>query len=172
MAPVGVSNATVAKPADGSFKHYDESKIQPSSNRPVNSISKGWGCERSAGFLGSITRRSLAGWSKLPKHSQQAHHRPKSAPSSIKKISMLALASGGLHLWQGPRLCLWKKDDQNGSGPLAADQTPDDDGLWHGHAEGLREFHSTRQALRGKDLHHTNRITQLPTEALSSKAPS
>ena len=30
-----------------------------------------------------------------------------------KKISMLALASGGLHLWQGPRLCLWKKDDQN-----------------------------------------------------------
>jgi hypothetical protein len=30
-----------------------------------------------------------------------------------KKIPMLALASGGLQLWQGPRLCLWKKDDQN-----------------------------------------------------------
>ena len=30
-----------------------------------------------------------------------------------KKISLLALASGGLHLWQDPRLCLWKKDDQN-----------------------------------------------------------
>ena len=29
MAPVGVSNATVAKPADGSFKQYDEAKIQP-----------------------------------------------------------------------------------------------------------------------------------------------
>ena len=29
-----------------------------------------------------------------------------------KKISMLALASGGLHLWQDPRLCLRKKDDQ------------------------------------------------------------
>ena len=105
------------------FKLYDEAKIQPSSNRPVNSISKGWGCERSAGFSGSITRRSLAGWYKLPSHSQQAHHKPKSAPSSksinsarsaLKKISMLALASGGLHLWQGPRLCLWKKDDQNG----------------------------------------------------------
>ena len=82
MAPVGVSNATVAKPADGSFKHYDEAKIQPSSNRPVSSISKGWGCERSAEFSASITRRSLAGWSKLPSHSQQAHHRPKSAPSS------------------------------------------------------------------------------------------
>ena len=90
--------------------------------RPINSISKGWVCERSAGFSGSITRRSLAGWYKLPKHSQQAHHRPKPAPSSksmnsarssLKKISMLALASGGLHLWQGPRLCLWKKDDQN-----------------------------------------------------------
>ena len=27
---------------------------------------------------------------------------------------MLALASGGLHLWQGPRLCLWKKDNQTG----------------------------------------------------------
>ena len=82
MAPVGVSNATVAKPAGGSFKHYDEAKIQPLSNRPVNSISKGWGCELSAGFSGTITRRSLAGWSKLPSHSQQAHHRPKSAPSS------------------------------------------------------------------------------------------
>ena len=78
---------------------------------------------------------------------------------------MLALASGGLQLWRGPRLCLWKKDDQNGSGPLAADQAPADDGLWYGHAEVLRELHSTRQALRVKDLHHTNRITQLPTEA-------
>ena len=87
-----------------------------------------------------------------------------------KKISMLALAGGGLHLWQGPRLCLWKKDDQNWSGPLAADQALANDGLWHGQV--LREFYPTRQALRGKDLHHTNRITQLPTEALSSKAPS
>ena len=85
MAPVGVSNATVAKPADGSFKQYDEAKIQPSSSRPVNSISKGWGCERSAGFSSSITRRSLAGWSKLPSHSQQPQHRPKSARSSQKK---------------------------------------------------------------------------------------
>ena len=123
MALALLFNATVAKPADGTVKRYDEAKIQPSSNRPVSSISKGWGCERSAEFLGSITRRSLAGWSKLPSHSQQAHHRPKPAPSSksmnsarssLKKISMLALASGGLHLWQGPRLCLWKKDDQNG----------------------------------------------------------
>ena len=85
---------------------------------------------------------------------------------------MLALASGRLQLWQGHRLCLWKKDNQKYYGPLGADQAPADDGLWHGLAEGLREFHSTRQALRGKDLHHTNRITQLPTEALSSKAPS
>jgi hypothetical protein len=54
---------------------------------------------------------------------------------------------------------------------LAADQAPADDGLWHGHAQGLREFYPTRQALRIKDLPHTNRITQLPTEALSSKAP-
>ena len=151
-APAVVSNATVAKPADGSFKQYDEAKIQPSSNRPVNSISKGWGCEPSAGFSASIIRRSLAGWCKLPKHSQPAHHRLKPAPSSksmnsarssLKKISMLALVSGRLHLWQGPRLCLWKKNDQNGSGPLAADQALADDGLWHGHAEGLREFHST-----------------------------
>ena len=68
-------------------------------------------------------RRSLAGWSKLPKHSQQAHHRPKPAPSSksmnsarssLKKISMLALACGGLHLWQGSRLCLRENDDQTG----------------------------------------------------------
>ena len=44
-APAGVSNATVARAADGSFKHYDEAKIRPSSNRPVSSIWKGWGCE-------------------------------------------------------------------------------------------------------------------------------
>ena len=55
---------------------------------------------------------------------------------------------------------------------MAADQAPADDGLWHRHAEGLREFYPIRQALRGKDLHHTNRITQLLTQALSSKAPS
>ena len=55
---------------------------------------------------------------------------------------------------------------------MAADQTPADDGRWHGHAEVLREFHSTRQALRIKDLHHTNRITQMPTQVLSGKAPS
>jgi len=83
---------------------------------------EGMGIEPSAAFSTSITRRSLAGCCKLPKHSQPAHQRPKPAPSSksmnsarssLKKISMLALASGGLHLWQGPRLCLWKKDDQN-----------------------------------------------------------
>ena len=77
-----VSNATVAKPADGSFKHYDEAKIYSSSNRPVSSISKGWGCEPSAEFLGFITRRSLASWYKLPSHSQKAHHKPKPTPSS------------------------------------------------------------------------------------------
>ena len=55
---------------------------------------------------------------------------------------------------------------------MAADQAPANDGLWYGHAEVLREFHSTRQALRGKVLHHPNRITQLPTEALSSQASS
>ena len=85
MTLVGESNATVAKPADESCRHYDKAKIQPSSNRLVNSISKGWGCERLAGFSGFITRRSLAGWCKLPSHSQQAHHRPKSAHSSLKK---------------------------------------------------------------------------------------
>ena len=51
---------------------------------------------------------------------QAAQALPASSPQTevctfiAKKISMLALASGRLHLWQGPRLCLWKKDDQNG----------------------------------------------------------
>ena len=85
---------------------------------------------------------------------------------------MLALVCREFYLCQDPRLCLWKKDDHNRQGPLAADQAPADDGLWHGHAEGQREFYPTGQALRGKDLHHPNRITQLPTEALSSKTPS
>ena len=97
-------------------------RSSPQATGLSNLSRRGWGCEPSAGFSASIIRRSLAGWSKLPKHSQPAHHRPKSAPSSksmnsapssLKKISMLALASGGLQLWQGPRLCLWKKDDQN-----------------------------------------------------------
>jgi len=39
---------------------------------------------------------------------------------------------------------------------LVADQAPANDGLWHRHAEGLRELHSTRQALRGKTF-----ITQI-----------
>jgi len=55
---------------------------------------------------------------------------------------------------------------------LAANQAPADDGLWHGHAKELREFYPTRQALRRKALHHTNRFTQLPTQALSRQAPS
>ena len=63
---------------------------------------------------------------------------------------MLALASGGIHLWQGPRLCLWKKDDQNWEGPLAADQALADDGLWHGHAEGLRDFIPPAKHYAGK----------------------
>ena len=56
-----------------------------------------------------MIRQSPTGWYKLPCHFRQAHHRPKSTPSSksmnsarssLKKISMLALASGGLHLWK------------------------------------------------------------------------
>ena len=59
------------------------------------------------------SQNSLAGWCKLPKHSQQAHRRQRLAPSSksmnsalssLKKVPMLALDSGGLHLWQGPGL--------------------------------------------------------------------
>ena len=38
--------------------------------------------ERSAMSSASITRRSLSGWYKLPKHFQQAYHRPRPAPSS------------------------------------------------------------------------------------------
>ena len=51
---------------------------------------------------------------------QAAEALPASPPQTevctfiAKKISMLALASGGLHLWQGPWLCLSKKVDQNG----------------------------------------------------------
>jgi len=61
MALAGVSNATVAKPADGSFKHYDEAKIQPSSNRPVKSISKGMGM-RAIGRVLSIHHKTVSRW--------------------------------------------------------------------------------------------------------------
>ena len=71
---------------------------------------------RAIGRVLGIHHKTVSRWlvQALPSHSQQAHHRPKPARSSLKKISMLALASGRLHLWQGPWLCLWKKDDQNG----------------------------------------------------------
>ena len=79
---------------------------------------------RAIGRVLGIHHKTVSCWLvQAAQHSQQAHYRPKPAPSSksmnsarssLKKISMLALASGGLHLWQGPRLCLWKKDDQNG----------------------------------------------------------
>ena len=89
-----------------------------------------------------------------------------------KKISVLALASSRLHLWQGPLLCLWEQNDQDWRSSPETDQALADDGLWDAHAEGLPEFYPTRQALRGKDLHHTNRITEMPTAALSNKALS
>ena len=85
---------------------------------------------------------------------------------------MLALASSRLHLWQGPLLCLWEQNDQDWRSSPETDQALADDGLWDGHAEGLSEFPPTRQALRGEDLHHTNRITEMLTEALSFKALS
>ena len=79
---------------------------------------------RAIGRVLGIHHKTVSRWLvQAPKHSQPAHHRLKltpssksmnSARSSLKKIPMLALASGGLHLCQGPRLCLWKKDDQNG----------------------------------------------------------
>ena len=46
---------------------------------------------------GSITRRPLAGWYKLPKHSQQAKHRLKPTPSSKSMISALS-SQKNLHL--------------------------------------------------------------------------
>ena len=90
MAPAVVSNATIAKFADGSCKQHDESKIQSPSNRPVSSISKGWGYELSAVFPASITNRSLAGWYKPPNQSQQAQHKPQTAPSSKSMNSSLS----------------------------------------------------------------------------------
>ncbi len=40
MVPFGVSNATVAKPTDGSFKHYEEVKIQPSQATGLSALSR------------------------------------------------------------------------------------------------------------------------------------
>ena len=57
-------------------------RSSPQATDLSNLSRRGWGYEPSAGFSSSIIRRSIAGWCKLPKHSQQAHHRPKAAPSS------------------------------------------------------------------------------------------
>ena len=56
-----------------------------------------------------------------------------------KEISVLALASSRLHLWKGPRLCLWEQDDQDWRSSLGKDQALADDGLWDRHAEGQPE---------------------------------
>ena len=69
---------------------------------------------RAIGRVLSIYHKTVSRWwCNLSKYSQQAQHRPKPARSSLKKIPMLVLATDRLQLWQGPRLCLWKKDDQN-----------------------------------------------------------
>ena len=61
MAPVGVSNATVAKPAEGSLKHYDEAKIQPSSNRAYQLYLKGMGM-RAIGRVLGIHHKTVSRW--------------------------------------------------------------------------------------------------------------
>jgi len=100
MAPAVVSNATVAKLADGSFRHSNVAKIQLSNNRPVNYISKGWGCELLARFSEFITRLSLAGCCKPPKHSQQTHRTQRPAPSSKSMNSALSsLKKSQCWLW-------------------------------------------------------------------------
>ena len=140
--------------------------------------------------LGTIIRRSLAGWYKLPSHSQQAHHKSKSAPSSKSMSSARSsLKKSQCWLWLavdsifgkvlgftcGRRTIktgkvLWQQINHLPSCPSTPSKPTD--GLWYGHAEELRKFHSTRQALCGKDFHYRNQITQLPTEAFSSKATS
>ena len=60
-APVGVSNTTAPKPADGSFEHYDKAMNQPSSNRPVNSISEGMGM-RAIGRVLVIHHKTVSRW--------------------------------------------------------------------------------------------------------------
>ena len=81
----------------------------------------------------------------------------------------MALPSARLHFWQGPRLFMWKNDAQNRKDLLAADQAPADDGEWHWHDEILLEFYATHTKLSGVELHYTNLITQLLTEAFSIK---
>ncbi len=56
-----VSNATVAKPANGSFKQYDEAKIQPSSNRPALSRRDGDASDRQGSRHPSQDGLSLVG---------------------------------------------------------------------------------------------------------------
>ena len=68
---------------------------------------------RAIGRVLSIHHKTVSRWlvqaaQALPANSPQT----KVCTFIAKKISMLALVSGGLHLWHVPRLCLWKKDDQ------------------------------------------------------------
>ena len=83
MAPVGVFNATVAKPADGSFKQYDEAEIQPSRNRPRNSIKR-----MGMRAMNQSQALSLVGTS-CPA-TKKVQHRPKPAPSSKSMIYALS----------------------------------------------------------------------------------
>ena len=90
------------------FKHYDEAKIQPSSNRPVSSFSKVRKSGATTAFSGP--HKTVSRW-----QVQAAQALPVSPPQTevcsfieidelctfiAKKISVLARASGRLHLWQ------------------------------------------------------------------------
>ncbi len=122
MASALVFNATVAKPAEGSFKHYDVANIQLLSYGPVISVKKRW----------------------VASYRQSSQH-----PSSDG---------------------LWMVRASRPSTPMASDRATADDVLWYGLAEVLQELYPILQAIRRKDLHHTNPITELPTQAFSCQA--
>ena len=61
MAPAVVSNATVAKPADGSFRRYNVAKIQPLKQQACQLYLEGMGTQAIGRVLG-IHHKTLSRW--------------------------------------------------------------------------------------------------------------
>ncbi len=179
MAPVAVSNATVAKPADGSFKHYDEAKIQPS-NKDLSALSRRDGNASNRPSSRDPSQDGLRLVGPSCQSTPNKPTRPKSAPSSIsmnsvrhrKKISMLALASGRPIFGRSLALEEGRSKQVRSFGSRSKHLPTMNENLSHTPSTTRQKsyenlFHTP--STTRKDLHHPNRITQLLTEALSSQ---
>ena len=167
MARVVLSNATVAKPADGSFKHTAMRQRSSPQATGLSALSRGDGdaSDRQGSRHPSQESLSLVGTS-FAKHSQQARHRPKPAPpsksmnsarSSLKKSQCWLWLAVGFIFGKVLGFVCGRRTIKTGKVPWQQIKHLPTMGYGMDMLKAYENF-TTRQALRVKDLHHTNRI--------------